>query len=146
MSQIAARIYSCRKGVIMIMSPEILKRLLKGEHLTVDECKTLNLLPRETLSYNEALSYLTEILESSDYFPKSLAEAMCNGIVPEGIFIENKGRNCFVCIVQRTLPDNPRVLAERAKMSFNSAQSAAEYYLKWELHLPGRLDGWRVLQ
>jgi len=37
------------------------------------------------------------------------------------------------------------VLAEQTEKVFSSSQDAARYYLKWDLNLPGDLDGWTVV-
>ncbi|MFO0826570.1 MAG: hypothetical protein U0572_00330 [Phycisphaerales bacterium] len=40
----------------------------------------------------------------------------------------------------------PTVLAAESERTFDSAQSAADHYLRWELRLPGDLDGWKVVE
>ena len=42
-------------------------------------------------------------------------------------------------------PLHPHVLADRGFSVFFSAKAAARHYLKWELNLPGDLDGWKVV-
>jgi hypothetical protein len=36
------------------------------------------------------------------------------------------------------------VVAHSGKTYFTSAEDAARHYLKWDLDLPGDLDGWKV--
>jgi hypothetical protein len=45
---------------------------------------------------------------------------------------------------QRAYPLNPYEVAEVAERRCISAMAAARLYLKWDLHLPGDLDGWKV--
>jgi hypothetical protein len=37
------------------------------------------------------------------------------------------------------------MLAEETHKEFDSAESVAKHYLKWDLNLPGDLDGWKVI-
>jgi hypothetical protein len=46
----------------------------------------------------------------------------------------------------RAHPIKPHLLAESTERVFSSAEDVARYYLKWDLHLPGDLDGWKVIE
>ena len=127
------------------MPLEILTRLLKGEHVNVDERKALGLWPCEALQYNEVATHLSKILESESWFPQPVPTAGGGAPIHEGIYIQRQGENRFVCIAQRTLANNPSALAEKTERVFESSREAADFYMKWELNLPGRLDGWPVV-
>ena len=128
----------------MKMQPEILTRLLRGEHLNVDERKALGLWPCETLRYDEVAQHLAGVLESQEWFPQPPPAPRPGVPIREGIYIRRQG-NRFVCLAQRSRADAPTILAEKAETEFRSARAAADYYLKWELNLPGRLDGSAVV-
>ena len=127
------------------MPPEILTRLLAGEHLNVEERKALGLWPLETLRYSEVVEHLATVLESQRWFPQSPDAPERGSAVREGIYVQQKAPDRFVCIAQRTRADDPTALVEKTETIFKTPRAAAEYYLKWELCLPGRLDGWPVL-
>jgi hypothetical protein len=128
----------------MKMPPEVLTRLLKGDHLNVDQRKALGLWPCETLKYDEVVEHLSRILESEEWFPQRPSQSIPGTVIREGIYIRRHGETRFACIAQRASPGAPSVLADKTETVFDSARSAAEFYLKWELNLPGRLDGWPV--
>jgi hypothetical protein len=129
----------------MNMPPEILTRLLAGEHFNVEERKALGLWPSETLRYSEVVEHLAKVLESKDWFPQSPDAPDKGSAVREGVYVHQQAPGHFVCIAQRTQADDPTTLAEKTETVFRLPRAAAEYYLKWELNLPGRLDGWPVL-
>lgn len=129
----------------MKMPPEILTRVLAGEHLNVEERKALGLWPPDTLRYGEVVDHLAEVLASQEWFPRGLESSKGGVAVHEGIYVHRQGPDRFVCVAQRARADHPTALAETTETAFSSSRAAAEYYLKWELNLPGRLDGWPVL-
>jgi hypothetical protein len=128
----------------MKMPAEILNRLLAGEHFNVEERKAIGLWPPETLRYEEVVQHLVSILESRQWFPRSPEASTPGSAIREGIYVHQEAPDCFVCIAQRARADEPATLAEKTETMFRSPRQAAEYYLKWELNLPGRLDGWPV--
>lgn len=129
----------------MTMPSEILTRLLAGEHLNVEERQALGLWPPEPLRYSEVVDHLAEVLASEEWFPRELESFKSGVAVREGIYVHRQGPDRFVCIAQRARANHPTALAEKTETVFDSPRAAAEYYLKWELNLPGRLDGWPVL-
>lgn len=115
----------------MEMPPEILSRLLRGEHFDIQQRRTLGLWPPETLRYNEVLDHLSQLLETCEWFPAL-------PVPSEAIYVHRCGSNDYRCVVW------PGQGAKEAERSFKSAREAAEFYLKWGLHLPGSLDSWPV--
>ncbi len=53
------------------------------------------------------------------------------------VTIENRGRHNDVC----HFVDHYRRVSKR----FLSPRGAAKFYIGWEFHLPGDLDGWKVV-
>jgi hypothetical protein len=37
-------------------------------------------------------------------------------------------------------------VADSVACGFSSAEDAARCYLQWDLHLPGDVDGWKVIE
>ncbi len=128
----------------MKMPPEILTGLLEGGHFDASEQEVLGLLPIETLKYAEVRNHLEGILATREWFPAPSSVATPGEPIHEGITIHRIASKEFTCYAQRTYAIDPSVLAEKSSYRCRSAREAADYYLKWELNLPGRLDGWTV--
>jgi len=45
---------------------------------------------------------------------------------------------------QRSYAHDSHLVAEQGEKVFTLPEDAAKWYLKWALHLPGDLDGWKV--
>jgi hypothetical protein len=129
----------------MKMPSEILTWLLEGEHFNVEERKALGPWPLETLNYHDLLEHLSKVIENREWFPREFEEHRSGSAVHEGICVQRKASDRFVCFAQRARADAPRVLAQKSETTFRTPREAAEFYLKWELHLPGNLDGWAVV-
>lgn len=130
----------------MKMPLEILTRLLKGEHFNVEKRKELGLWPSETLNYTYVLKHLSKIIEQCDWFPFEIELNGSNETVYEGIIIHHESDDSYRCYAKRALANAPNIKAEESEYVFKTAKEAAEYYLKWALNLPGRLDGWPVVK
>ena len=126
------------------MPPDILTFLLRGGHLNVDERKAKGLWPNERLSYSEVVEHLSSLLEQEIWFPRIMPEHKPGEMVYEGTVIQRVSPSLFVCQSRRPSVYNLRTIAEESRTEFHSAKDAAEFYLKWELNLPGRLDSWIV--
>src|SRR5262249_8184106 len=75
-----------------------------------------------------------------EWKPAELGESVCEGGV-----IERQSSSRYVYRAQRHHPTRPDILAEQTETVFSSAEDAARHYLKWDLNLPGKLDGWVVV-
>jgi hypothetical protein len=128
----------------MRMPPQIITRLLEGEHFDMDQRKALGLLPAETLSYAEVRDHLALLLADREWFPSKPSDSNKTEAIYEGILIHHVSPNRFICYARRASAVNPLVLAEQSAHECESAREAADYYLRWELNLPGSLDGWVV--
>jgi hypothetical protein len=121
-----------------------LTRLLRGEHLTAEERASLAGSPSKGLDYSQLRDQLVAIIRTEPWFPHALGERERGEAVDENIVIERLALGRFACHVQRATPLDPRVLAERKRRLFWTAGGAADFYLRWQLHLPGELDGLKV--
>ena len=127
------------------MDRETLTLLLRGQHLSMPDCTARGLWPHPPLLFSDLVQHLAEILREETYFPNSWRPHEPGQMVPEGGVIEKRdGAYLYRC--QRASPMNPIVLAEKSERIFPNAEEAACHYLRWDLHPPGDLDGWKVLE
>ena len=128
----------------MNMPPDILTFLLRGGILNVDERKAKGLWPNEKLRYSEVLDHLAGIVQRAEWFPQRMPDHKPGDLVYEGTVTQRISPSRFVCHSRRPSVYDLHSIAEDAQEQFDNAKDAAEFYLKWELKLPGRLDGWIV--
>lgn len=126
------------------MAPDILTFLLRGEILNAAERKAKGLWPNETLRYSEVLDHLASVIQREEWFPRRMPDHKPGDLVYEGTVIQRISPSRFVCHSRRPSVYDLRSVAEDSQKQFGNAKDAAEFYLKWELNLPGRLDGWIV--
>jgi hypothetical protein len=127
------------------MSPEVLTRLLRGEHLNMEKRSELGAWPHPPIPLGEVVDHLVAVLEKERWFPREWQPHDGIHNVHEGGVIERAAAHRFVYRYQRAHPTQPAVLAEEFERMFATAREAAEFYLKWDLNLPGDLDGWKVV-
>lgn len=104
------------------------------------------LRPHPPLSLSQVLSHLTGLLGQHRWFPYAWEQHREGEAVREGGTIECQGSDRYVYPASRAHPIQPRVLAQTTERVFSNAEAAARYYLNWDLHLPGDLDGWKVIE
>jgi hypothetical protein len=126
------------------MEKDIIIRLLKGEHISVQERIEKKIQIHKSLNFEELVDILSEFILANAWFPYPLELSEEGKAVQEAGFIENVGEKGFIYYQQRAYATNPYVVAERIKKNFKSAEDIARFYLKNALHLPGDLDGFRV--
>ena len=127
------------------MDSETLTFLLRGGHLSMPERIERGLWPHSPLQFSVVVRHLAQVLKSEKWFPRQWKAAVEDESVWEGGVIERKSQRLYVYRAQRHHPINPNVLAEQTKKIFLTPEGAARYYLKWDLNLPGDLDGWKVV-
>ena len=127
------------------MDSETLTSLLRGGHLNVPERINRGLWPHPPLKLSEVVAHLAKVLESERWFPREWKPAIPGEAVWEGGVIERQSPSRYVYRTQRHQAANPAVLAEQMERVFSSSADAARFYLKWDLSLPGDLDGWKVV-
>lgn len=104
------------------------------------------LWPHPPLKLALVLSQLSKLLNQHRWFPREWKPHRDGELVYEGGAIERQRMDRYVYRSVRANPVNPHVLAEATEGVFSSAEDAARYFLKWDLHLPGGLDGWKVIE
>lgn len=102
------------------------------------------LWPHPPMKLSEVANHLAMILSEEHWFPHKWHPHLQGHPVHEGGVIERKSSTNYVYRTARTWPANPFVTAEVTEKVFSNPAEAAAFYLKWDLHLPGDLDGWKV--
>ena len=128
------------------MDEETLTMLLRGEHVSMPERIARGVWPHPPLTSSEILAHLTKLLHQRRWFPREWQPHREGEPVNEGGTIERQGPGRYVYRARRAHPLRPCVLADSTERVFSSAEGAARHFLKWDLHLPGDLDGWKVLE
>lgn len=105
----------------------------------------LGIWPHPPLGYADVLGHLAGVLEAETRCPRAWAPAKPGETLFEGGVIEREGPRRFLYRAQRADPITPHALADTTEARFSSSEAAAAHYLWWDLHLPGELDGWKVV-
>ena len=127
------------------MDFETLTFLLRGGHMSMPDRIERGLWPHPPMKFCEVASRLASILRKNRWFPCEWHPNMQDQRVREGGVIERKDPARYVYRAARSWPSSPFVTAEVTEKVFSNPEAAA-YYLKWNLHLPGELDGWKVIE
>jgi len=126
------------------MDANTLTFLLRGGHMNMPDRIERGLWPHPPLKFEDVVRHLTRVLESEQWFPCEWKPARPGKLVRDGGIIECRPWS-DVYHFQRAHPLNPTILADSRQRVFGSAEEAARCYLKWDLNLPGDLDGWKVV-
>jgi hypothetical protein len=104
------------------------------------------LWPHPPLSFGAVASFLAKVLEQDDrWFPYEWEPYRQGQIVREGGTIERQGDHRYVYRSASAHPASPTTLNRLIETEFSNPLDAAVHYMKWDLHLPGDLDGWKVV-
>jgi hypothetical protein len=152
------------------LPPDILTALLRGEHMDAERREALGLRTDETLRYADVVAHLAGVVSRSEWFPRPWEEHVAGQFVDENIVVQNlragdrdggngggrreggtgrrrwPGSPRFICHARRHAPTDPTALVEETHRPFWRARSAARFYLRFQLGLPGDLDGWKVVR
>jgi len=128
------------------MDSETLTFLLRGGRISLPERIASGLWPHPPLKLAQVRRHLAGLIEAERWFPRPWEPATPGQPVWEAGVIEKVSPRCYIYRNQHHHPLNPTVLAGQTEKRFTSAEKAAAYYLKWDLLLPGDLDGWQVVR
>lgn len=128
------------------MDEETLTMLLRGEHMNMPERVVRGVWPHPPLRFSEVLAHLAKLLNQYRWFPREWNPPREGAPVHEGGTVERIGPNRFMYRAVRAHPIQPQVVTESTERVFSNAEDAARYFLKWDMHLPGDLDGWKVIE
>ena len=130
----------------LTMNDETLLFLLKGGHLSMADRLTRGVWPHPPLPFGAVASFLAKALEQGErWFPYEWEPHRPGQVVREGGTIERQGDHRYVYRSASAHPVSPTTLNRFIETEFSSPLDAAVHYMKWDLHLPGDLDGWKVV-
>ncbi len=119
------------------MDNDTLTFLLKGGHINVPDRISKGIWPHPPLKYKDVSSHLVSLIKESEWFPCDLTDGR------EGVVIQNKN-GTYICHTLQYSAWGPPIVSEKKQNIFKKPKEAAGFYLKWDLHLPGDLDSWKV--
>ena len=128
------------------MDSETLTFLLRGGHISMPDRIKRGLWPHSPLRFCDVVEQLVSVLENERWFPVAWHPHTQGRAVYEGGVIERKSPKKYIYRTARSLAVNPFALAQVTEKVFASLTGAARHYLKWDMHLPGDLDGWKVVE
>ena len=126
------------------MDEETLNILLKGGHLSMRERIERGQWPHPPLSFKDLVKHLAKMIQNEKWFPNKREPYSEGKPIDERGSIERISKFIYIYHSQRAQATNPTVLAEKEDKVFLTPTGAAKFYLKWDLCLPGDLDGWIV--
>lgn len=132
-----------RKGA---MDSEVIIHLLKGKHIHMQEREEMGIWPHPPLLFKNLLNELVKYLETNKWFPHEWEERSNGQIIDNVNVIEKVNDREFVYRSRTAHPRDMTLIASRTEKTFPSATEAADHYLRNALHLPGRLDKWKVIE
>lgn len=133
-------------GTYVLMDPEILTVLVRGGHINMPDRIEQGFWPHPPIKLSLVEHHLAGILRTERWFPHEWHPHKEGQAVHEGGVIERKDPSKYIYRAARAWPTNPFAIAEVTEKAFSNPEEAAAYYLKWDLHLPGDLDGWKVVE
>jgi hypothetical protein len=124
---------------------EVIIYLLKGGHIHTQEREEMGIWPHPPLLFRDLVNELVKYLETNRWFPKEWVERKNGQIIDNAEVIEKIDDQRFIYRSRAANPRDITLIAARTEETFNTAAAVAEHYLKNALHLPGRLDKWKVI-
>ena len=128
------------------MDEETLTILLRGGHINMSKRIARGAWPHSPLTVGEVLPHLTKLIQQHQWFPREYQPHHEGQPVHQGGTIERQGPDRYVYRAARAHPIQPYELAQSVERIFSTADDAARHYLKWDLNLPGDLDGWKIIE
>ena len=104
------------------------------------------LWPHPPIEFSYVVNHLVRVLKVEKYFPREWKESVEGEPVWEGGVIECQSHSTYVYLAQRHHPIHPNIIGDRIEKIFTSPETAARFYLKRDLNLPGYLDGWTITE
>jgi hypothetical protein len=101
--------------------------------------------PHPPLRFPDLVQILADCLRNSEWFPDQWRPPQKGQLVREGGNIERLGTDRYLYRAQSSNPLDPTLVTHSGEVLFTNAEDAASHYLIWDLHLPGDLDGWKVI-
>ena len=129
-----------------MIEKSLLEQLLRGGRVSMQERVARGAWPHPPLRFDELAEQVAALIQAETAFPRPWVAPEPGQPIYEGGVVIREAPNRFVYRTQRHHPLDPTVFVESAETVFRSADAAARHYLKWDLGLPGSLDGWEVIR
>ena len=127
------------------MDSEIIIHLLKGGHINIQEREEMGIWPHPPLLFKDLVDELVKYLETNKWFPHEWVERRNGEIIDNVAVIEKIDDRKFIYRSRAANPHDITIIAANTEETLTSAAAVAEHYLRNALHLPGRLDKWKVV-
>lgn len=127
------------------MDSEIIIHLLKGKHISIQEREERGIWPHPPLLFKDLVDELVKFIETNQWFPHEWVERRNGEIIDNVAVIEKINNQNFIYRSRAANPRDITIIASKTEETFLSAAAVAEHYLRNALHLPGRLDKWKVI-
>jgi hypothetical protein len=127
------------------MDSEVIMHLLKGKHISIQERTEMGIWPHPPLLLKDLIDELVKYLENDKWFPHEWVERRNGEIIDNAAVIEKIDNGKFIYRSRAANPRDITKISAKTEETFTSAAAAAEHYLRNALHLPGRLDKWKVV-
>jgi hypothetical protein len=128
------------------MDSEVIIYLLKGGHIHTQEREEMGIWPHPPLLFRDLVNELVKYLDTNRWFPKEWVERKNGQIIDNAEVIEKIDDQKFIYRSRVANPRDITLIEARTEETFNTATAVAEHYLRNALHLPGRLDKWKVIE
>jgi hypothetical protein len=102
--------------------------------------------PHPPLKFSYLVNHLAEVIKEEKWFPVEWEPIIPGEPIREGGIIERRSKKRYKYRWQMHSSTTTITLADKGEKVFRSPKVVAEYYLKIDLHLPGDLDGWEVVE
>lgn len=119
--------------------------LLKDGHLNMEKRREKGIWPHPPLKFNDLVNVIVTYLKDNKWFPDEWEEPKSGELIGDSSAIEKVNERKFIYRSVRSAPIDLTRVGERTEKIFTTAATAAEYYLRNDLCLPGDLDGWKVI-
>ena len=119
--------------------------LLRGGHYNMEERLQKKIWPHEPLLFRNLIYEVAMILRKEKVFPHHWVKKENGELIDDVVVIEMIEKDKFIYKSRVANQSNLLCIGEQSERVFNSAEEAAESYLRSALNLPGDLDGWKVI-
>lgn len=128
------------------MDQENLLFLLRGGHIDMPTRIEKKIWPHSPIRLNDCITVIINVLNHDKYFPQLWINRQNGELIDDTAIIEKINEAKFLYRYREASPSDLKKISISEEMVFKTAQSAAEYYLRNTLRLPGDLDGWEVVE
>ena len=137
---------SCKMKSANEMNDEILLNILSGHHYNMVDRRELGVWPHTTISMCRCISVIQKSLLEKKYFPRKYKSPTPGKNVGDVMAIEVVEEGRYILHSHIASQYNLAAISEESHVLYETAESVIREYLKWELGLPGDLDGWKVTE